>query len=225
MFQSLAESSRANGQRRRAFSRSSLVLTAMASGVVLSAGVAQAAPGPFPCNGSVGGFTYTTITQPTILQPGGTCEFTSPFPNQISSDVDFQDNLQDVTGGIYAYSVTRDDGFFFLEARVDSDTDGIGGTTSVVKEIFGDYDPGTNTFSNLLGTDISTNGSQAVISLTNQKLSKIYVRDTYSSFGTTRLDNMTNTFNVPGPLPVLGAGAAFGFSRKLRGRIKATRQV
>ena len=28
---------------------------------------------------------------------------------------------------------------------------------------------------------------------------------------------------VPGPLPILGAGAAFGFSRKLRGRIKASR--
>jgi len=231
MFQSLAESSRAYGQRRRAFSRSSLVLTAVASGVVLSAGVAQAAPAPFPCpNGSVGGFTYTNITQPTILNPalggtGGTCEFTSPFPDQISSDIDFEDNLTDVTNGIYAYSVTRNDGNFFLQARVDSDTDGIGGTTSVVKEIFGAYDPGTNTFSNLIGTDISTNGSQAVISLSNQTLSTIYVRDTYSSSGTTRLDNMTNTFNVPGPLPVLGAGAAFGFSRKLRGRIKATRQA
>ena len=27
--------------------------------------------------------------------------------------------------------------------------------------------------------------------------------------------------SVPGPLPILGAGAAFGFSRKLRSRIKA----
>ena len=30
---------------------------------------------------------------------------------------------------------------------------------------------------------------------------------------------------VPGPLPILGAGAAFGFSRKLRSRIKAIRTV
>jgi hypothetical protein len=29
--------------------------------------------------------------------------------------------------------------------------------------------------------------------------------------------------NVPGPLPLLGVGAAFGFSRKLRNRIKASR--
>jgi hypothetical protein len=34
---------------------------------------------------------------------------------------------------------------------------------------------------------------------------------------------MTNSYLAPGPLPILGAGAAFGFTRKLRGRIKATR--
>jgi len=30
---------------------------------------------------------------------------------------------------------------------------------------------------------------------------------------------------VPGPLPLLGAGAAFGFSRRIRGRIKGARLV
>lgn len=30
---------------------------------------------------------------------------------------------------------------------------------------------------------------------------------------------------VPGPLPLLGAGAAFGFSRRLRSRVNAARQV
>ena len=221
MFQSLLGPSRTKRHRLRAFTNSSLVLTAVASGVVLSAGVAQAAPVPLPCpNGSVSGFTYTIITQPTILQPGGTCEFTSPFPGQLSSDIDFEENLLNATNGRYEYSVTNTNGPI-LQARVDSDTDGIGGTTSVVKEIFGTYDPGTNTFSNSLGTATSFNGSQALITLTNQTLSTIYVRDTYSSSGTTKLDNMTNSF-VPGPLPILGAGAAFGFSRKLRGRIKAT---
>jgi hypothetical protein len=33
--------------------------------------------------------------------------------------------------------------------------------------------------------------------------------------------NTSNTPPVPGPLPVLGAAAAFGFSRKVRNRIKA----
>jgi hypothetical protein len=33
----------------------------------------------------------------------------------------------------------------------------------------------------------------------------------------------TNGVVVPGPLPLLGVGAAFGFSRNLRKRIKATK--
>lgn len=42
------------------------------------------------------------------------------------------------------------------------------------------------------------------------------------SFG---IDNLTIGSPVPGPLPLLGAGAAFGFSRKLRKRIKSTPPV
>lgn len=39
-----------------------------------------------------------------------------------------------------------------------------------------------------------------------------------------RIDTFTDSVRQsPGPLPILGAGAAFGFSRKLRGRIKAAR--
>lgn len=52
----------------------------------------------------------------------------------------------------------------------------------------------------------------------------IYVTDTYTgTIPSAQISDMTNTFTtVPGPLPVLGAGAAFGFSRKLRKRIKAS---
>ena len=41
-----------------------------------------------------------------------------------------------------------------------------------------------------------------------------------------KIDNFTNNYRQsPGPLPILGAGAAFGFSRKLRSRIKAVRSA
>ncbi|MFM9088637.1 MAG: hypothetical protein ACKOPT_10955 [Cyanobium sp.] len=45
---------------------------------------------------------------------------------------------------------------------------------------------------------------------------------TYSNFvNNSPLPSFTNTITqTPGPLPILGAGAAFGFSRKLRKRIK-----
>jgi hypothetical protein len=51
----------------------------------------------------------------------------------------------------------------------------------------------------------------------------LYITDTYTGTASAGLDNFINTYQTPGPLPILGAGAAFGFSRKLRSRIKAGR--
>lgn len=48
------------------------------------------------------------------------------------------------------------------------------------------------------------------------------VQNVYNGAGA--IDTLENSFQqtqVPGPLPILGAGMAFGFSRKLRRRIKA----
>ncbi|MFM9047469.1 MAG: hypothetical protein ACKOOH_07400 [Cyanobium sp.] len=52
----------------------------------------------------------------------------------------------------------------------------------------------------------------------------IFVRDTYVGVPPALLKNYINTFQTPAPLPLLGAGAALGFSRKLRSRIKAARR-
>ena len=41
-----------------------------------------------------------------------------------------------------------------------------------------------------------------------------------NSLGTTYSITPGPASEVPGPLPILGAGAAFGFSRRLRHRIK-----
>lgn len=41
--------------------------------------------------------------------------------------------------------------------------------------------------------------------------------------GAARIDGFTDSlWQTPGPMPILGAGAVFGFSRKLRSRIKAS---
>jgi hypothetical protein len=52
---------------------------------------------------------------------------------------------------------------------------------------------------------------------------KLWIHDRWSSYGpgNGNINAFVNVY-VPGPLPVLGAGAAFGFSRKLRSRIKAS---
>jgi hypothetical protein len=206
-----------------------MALTAVTSCFMLTTGVALAAPVPIadcgpnktltaggPSDPNPSGFTFTGVTGPTTLNPGGTCELTNSFDKQVTIDVDFEDNITN-DSGIFTYSILSSIGPF-QEVRIDSDTDGIGGTTSVLKEIFSD-----ELLTNRIGFEESIDGSQELISLTNKNLSKIYIRDTYSASGTTRLDNMTNSFLVPGPLPILGAGAAFGFSRKLRVRIKAPR--
>lgn len=151
---------------------------------------------------------------------GGTanCFLTNPGGNRIQAneDVDFNGNIFN-GGGEYRYKLISGVGNF-IYAGIDSDTDGMGGTTSLVKTIYLD-----DTFTTPIATLISTNGSSLDMVPLVGAGTVIWVKDVYSASGTTGLDNITNKFMTPGPLPVLGAGAAFGFSRKLRHRIKAFR--
>ena len=87
----------------------------------------------------------------------------------------------------------------------------------VIKDIFDN--------SNFSGTPILTliqDGPGFVPVTSVPRRSQYWIRDTFLP-GDGDINESINTVrNVPGPLPILGAGAAFGFSRKLRGRIKAT---
>lgn len=58
--------------------------------------------------------------------------------------------------------------------------------------------------------DVGPVAFSSVLTLTNGKIDTI----------TDTLSQKFNGTTVPGPLPILGAGAAFGFSRRLRSRIK-----
>jgi len=71
------------------------------------------------------------------------------------------------------------------------------------------------------------------ISLSTLNAQTLYVREDWNVQATSNgvVDNIQNTFgqrsgdvDVPAPLPLLGVGAAFGLSRKLRLRIQAVRQ-
>jgi hypothetical protein len=77
-------------------------------------------------------------------------------------------------------------------------------------------------FSDAFTTNILTltgNGSMGDISAWNLK--DIWILDTYNVPAGEGLDNFKDAFTqVPGPLPLLGAGTAFGFSRRLRRRSK-----
>lgn len=95
---------------------------------------------------------------------------------------------------------------------------------SVVKEIYtavfnptlGNYQPGT-----LIGS-ITNSGTLPL----DPGYDILYIRDIATPSATGTINNYENTFRqTPGPLPILGAGTALAFSRKLRGRIKASRSA
>jgi hypothetical protein len=152
------------------------------------------------------------------------CDIESPLANNVAFnhfvaiENDFPVNLTN-TSGVYQYSVSSLGAGNFLTYRLDYDgQQGVNTDFNITKEIFSD-----SGYNNLIGSVSNLTGLQQTLNLTNQSFSTIYVRDTYSVNANGVLDTVTNTFQTPGPLPILGAGAAFGFSRKLRSRIKAAR--
>ncbi|MCS5698286.1 hypothetical protein NZK32_04420 [Cyanobium sp. FGCU-52] len=119
----------------------------------------------------------------------------------------------------------------FTKVELDSDCDDIsGGACNVVKDIFYtalDVSDTTTIFANRSTGDeslSSPNGEQVFGSITGRT---IYVLDSWAPAAPAALSGIENVYTqtseVPGPLPVLGAGMAFGFSRKLRRRIQGQR--
>lgn len=214
------------------------VALAGAGSFALFAGGAKAAT-PNPC--TFGGITptcdddggqitvtdkiFTFLTLPT-LGPGdieiqydpGALLPGAALPGVHTIDVDFTPDIVGPIGGI--------SGFFEYKVAITSSKafDVIGldwagfnspsGNLNVTKEVFQDN------FITPAVLTLSTDGSTGDISGLN--LTEIWVRDTYTVPQGAILDNFGDAYSqtVPGPLPLLGAGTAFGFSRRMRRRIK-----
>jgi hypothetical protein len=136
--------------------------------------------------------------------------------------VDFNPSGVITGSGTYSYKIETTGpltGNTFNAVGLSADINGLG-TASITKEVFGD-----SGFMTSLGTlTLTYPGVAPAPILLPTGYTDIYIRDNYSTVGDAGIDKITNSLNsVPGPLPILGAGAAFGFSRKLRGRIKAAR--
>jgi len=190
---------------------------AVAAGLLAGGASLLNAGGAMACDGTNGtSFELTIIAGP----PNPSIECASPVAGSdlfVTVDTDFAPpvELPGPATGFTSFKIKSLQGPF-LSAFLDLDTDL--GTATVVKEVFAD--------SSLAGTPLLTltsTGAQVSGLLSNQTLTELWVKDTYTVPAGSQLDNYTNTFQTPGPLPILGAGAAFGFSRKLRGRIKAGR--
>ena len=82
--------------------------------------------------------------------------------------------------------------------------------TTVSKTYGTGWDPGTKTITGVIDTLNAPDSGLAYGST-------IYVQDVWTAAPGVTIDNINNNFSqVPAPLPLLGAGAAFGSIRKLR---------
>ncbi|MEB3255955.1 MAG: hypothetical protein VKJ05_06165, partial [Synechococcaceae cyanobacterium] len=136
-------------------------------------------------------------------------------------DVDFDEDLiGPVVNGTFDYKIDIfKGGLIFNTARLD--VEALLGNPSVRKTIYSDA-----AFTNQLAELFVVGDGNATVSLPRD-YQTLYVRDTYNVPDGAVLDSFKNSYtqDVPGPLPVLGAGAAFGFSRRLRRRVRQSHSL
>jgi hypothetical protein len=218
------------GRLPQIFGQVALAASVLAGGAsLLNAGGAMA---NVDC--SIAKVANLNSTSPPITDFKATCPII-PGGNKLRSAVDYDPNaLLTGTGSYnYKYDVTQvgidEGGKYFRQVDLGVDVNGSGiYSASVTKYV---YD--SDNMTNLLGTITFTQSDQGSSKTPELNLPEVYdhlyIVDSYAvnfnpSTGEAGIDKITNTyFQTPGPLPILGAGAAFGFSRKLRSRIKAGR--
>ena len=225
MTQTEIRASHIGGRLFKSAASSALALSALTGGVMLSGGAASAACGdPLTSDCTIidpviGSFTNkaTLISAPGSIGESISYEATGLFHPLSQTQIDTDFNPAPLTGAARTSTYTVD----ALTAgkpfdQVDLSWVEVPGGNAAVSAKYDWVD--------ILGNPktVTLTQSGSVFELVDRP-TKITVTNTYTP-NSGAIDNVENTFrNVPGPLPILGAGAAFGFSRKLRGRIKAAR--
>jgi hypothetical protein len=208
--------------KRRATTLSKTLLTAgLLGGAALStlgAGSAQAATGcgiQISWLAWIGGqnltckdkeFKWLSTAVPGDL-PSSAVSAVEPLPEDYIFNLDkpFTSDPFDFT---YEATIT-DPGYVFIAVDLDSDADVFASPPSVLEATY------TFAGGNSPIMLTSTNGSESVAPVTGGPTT-IIVNNSYNGAGGA-IDTMQNSFQqVPAPLPLLGAGAAFGSIRKLR---------
>ena len=201
------------------FGHAAVAAGLLASGAsLLNAGGAMAA---VPCSNLTGG--DFTIGSPLTVSAGVdplNCELINYPPanrNLATVDVDYS-AIVGVANGQYEYTLSSTLFPDFKQLSMNVDIGGFQQGT-VTKSVYSVATGG------LVAQIQSVNGAPVTLQdFGIPTTGPIKVVDTWSIQAGTSMNSISNNFvATPGPLPILGAGAAFGFSRKLRGRIKAGR--
>jgi hypothetical protein len=180
-------------------------------------------PVPFPAPG----VTHGTATFKGVSIGGGSGQFTfaNPLTGFYTANLNFNPSYNSA-GVTQKFSYTLESTSPFVATGLTSQMQAFFETGAFTKKVCaGGFGVGPC-------TTISTSGSAstgvAPIPLVGGPATMIYVEDEYTTTGNGLINGISNSFfteefptdRVPGPLPLLGAGAAFGFSRKLRNRMK-----
>lgn len=173
-----------------------------------------------------GGTTLAGATFTGTSVGGGTGDFTfaAPAANTYTANLNFNPGFN--TAGVpqeFKYTLVTTNGNTWTQAGLTSQMQALFQGGSFSKQVCS-TGFGTGTCQTFTSTDTGTSAQpSALVGFGTQ----LFVTDTYTSTASSpsgQITGITNTFMstpVPGPLPLLGAGAAFGFSRKLRRRIKS----
>jgi hypothetical protein len=163
-----------------------------------------------------------TILQNTISNPSGLLTFNSPtgMPEvhtltatggSFDNSGIFQYSIEVVSSPLLIKSLSFTNGSSLTTPSLPNYTWGIG--------IAGDV-PGGFSYTGT-GSSINPNPTLTMASISPNQ-SKITVTHNYNIGTGAPMQQFTDTImQTPGPLPILGAGAAFGFSRKMRRRINS----
>ena len=196
------------------------------AGAALSAGSAEAATGcevqiswadwvggqDLTCDDKVFSFNSTATLGDLV---SSTVSANQPLPGDYLFNLDFPTFTTNSFDFTYVASIT-DPSRVFSAVDLDSDADPFANPASILTANF--------TGGTVPITLSSTNGSSSFDDVAGGP-QILTVRNEYNGAGA--IDSFENSFKqtstVPGPLPVLGAGVAFGFSRKLRRRINGAR--
>lgn len=137
-----------------------------------------------------------------------------------STDLHFSSSVVGPQSGFFDYTVEiTDPSYFFNTVQLDSsvalNSRPNSDQTIVTKAITGPT--GSPQLNSIDGAQVGP-----IFLLPDNTLKSIQVRDSWAVAPGDVLTSLKDTFtqDTPGPLPLLGAGAAFAWSRKLRSRVK-----